>query len=51
MGLGVLSFIPDSMAPLLIGAGALAFSAAWIALGVSAVRLDNPGRIATQGVS
>ena len=46
MGLDVLSFIPETYAPIVIGAGVLAFSLGWIALGVSAVRLDNPGRIA-----
>ena len=51
MGLDVLSFIPETFAPIAIGAGVLAFSLGWVWLGVSAVRLDNPGRIAPQGVS
>ena len=51
MGLDVLSFIPETYAPIVIGACVLAFSLGWIALGVSAIRLDNPGRIAPQGVS
>ena len=51
MGLDVLSFIPETYAPIVIGVGVLAFSAGWIALGISAVRLDNPARIAPQGAS
>jgi len=51
MGLDVLSFIPETYAPIVIGAGVLAFSLGWVGLGVSALRLDNPGRIAPQGVS
>ena len=51
MGLDVLSFIPETYAPIVIGAGVLAFSLGWVWLGLSAVRLDNPGRIAPQGVS
>jgi len=51
MGVDLLSFIPETFAPIAIGAGVLAFSLGWVWLGVSAVRLDNPGRIAPQGVS
>jgi len=51
MGLDILSFIPDTFAPIAMGICALAFSLGWIALGVSAVRLDNPGRIAQQGAN
>ena len=51
MGLDALSFIAETYAPLAIGAGVLAFSAGWIGLGLSAVRLDNPGRMAPQGAS
>ena len=50
MGLDFLSFIPEMYAPIAIGAGVVAFSFGWVWLGVSAVRLDNPGRIASQGV-
>ena len=51
MGVDLLSFIPETFAPIAIGAGVLAFSLGWVWLGLSAVRLDNPGRIAPQGVS
>lgn len=49
-GLEVLAFIPETYTPIVIGAGVLAFSLGWVALGVSAVRLDNTGGIAGQGV-
>jgi hypothetical protein len=51
MGMDVLSFIPEMYAPIALGAGALAFSVGWVWLGVSAIRLDNPGRIAQQGAA
>ena len=53
MGMGVdfLALIPETYAPLVIGAGVLAFSLGWVGLGISAIRLDKPGRIAPQGVS
>ena len=51
LGMGVLSFIPETYAPIAIAASVFAFSLGWVALGVSAVRLDAPGRIAPQGVS
>jgi len=50
-GLDILSFIPETYAPIAIGAGMLAFSLGWVGLGVSAIRLDNPGRIAPQGAA
>ena len=49
IGMNVLPFIPEAFAPIAMGAWALLFSLGWVALGVSAVRLDNPGRIAPQG--
>ena len=51
LGLNVLPFIPEAFAPIAIGVWASLFSLGWVALGVSAIRLDNPGRIAPQGVS
>ena len=42
MGFDFLSFIPETFAPIVTGAGVLAFCLGWIGLGISAVRLDRP---------
>jgi hypothetical protein len=42
MGFDVLASIPETFAPLVTGAGVLAFCLGWVGLGISAVRLDRP---------
>ena len=42
MGFDFVSFIPETFAPFVTGAGVLAFCLGWIGLGISAIRLDRP---------
>ena len=51
LGLGFLSFLPETLAPVMTLIAFVAFTGGWVGLGISALRITGPTPVAVGGAS